>query len=106
MPHSNANMLEVIAERQLYKSPTHRLEISAVWNMTALSSIKAYFLKADDSQNLFSKQTWRTLFLWELILEIDMDENFLTKPKSEVVVQLLHYQKSKSSKMNPSSHFQ
>ena len=106
MLHSNANILEVIVERQLYKSPTHRLEISAVWIMTILSSIKAYFLKADDSQNLFSKQTWRTLLLWELIPEIDMEENFLMKPKSEVVVQLLHYQKSKSSKMKPSSHFQ
>lgn len=49
MLHSNANVLEMIGERQQYKSPTCRLEMSGVWIMTTLSSIKDYFLKADDT---------------------------------------------------------
>ena len=85
MLHSNANVLEMIGERQQYKSPTCRLEMSGVWIMTTLSSIKDYFLKADDTWNLFSKQTWRIL-LGELILEIDKEEKILMACKSEVAV--------------------
>lgn len=54
MLYSNANMLEVIVERQSYKSPTHRPEMSSVWILTALPSTKTYFLKTCNSQNILS----------------------------------------------------